>query len=129
MTGRARREVVDMMEEFRTTSAQLRDRLRKVERGTAKMLRRIESAEPIVEVFEKEDLAGLRAQLVDDLERLETTKRRMRLACFRLAMIEEASCVELGRAWGFSRQLASRTMKEASAAQVTLEVLKTVSVG
>ena len=53
------------------------------------------------------------ANLTNVVAELERTRYQMRMACFRLGLEEGATISQLGRLWGFSRQLVSRIAKEA----------------
>jgi hypothetical protein len=59
--------------------------------------------------------AGTRQAMNDALDAVESARHDMRLTIFRIGLDEGMSIGDLGRAFGFSRQLASRMAKEARA--------------
>jgi hypothetical protein len=79
----------------------------------ASVRRQLERGEPLTEVIERNRIASTRVRLTNTVADLERARNQMRMACFRLGLEEGATISELGRLWGFSRQLASRIATEA----------------
>lgn len=79
--------------------------------GTYGTLRsRIDERIPVAEAFP--DMAMPWAQVARQLDVLERARHRTRTAVFALGLSEGMSIGELGRLYGFSRQLAARVARE-----------------
>ena len=72
---------------------------------------RIEERIPVAEAFS--DMAMPWAEVARQLDELERARHRVRTAVFALGLSEGMSIGELGRLYGFSKQLAARVAREA----------------
>jgi hypothetical protein len=71
---------------------------------------RIAKKVPIAEAFA--DMAMPWAGVAQQLDELESARHKVRTAVFALGLAEDMSISELGRLYGFSRQLAARIARE-----------------
>jgi DNA-directed RNA polymerase sigma subunit (sigma70/sigma32) len=106
------REIAVLVE---TTEA-VRDVLGRYKRANAKLAKRIERGESVLEAFD--GLAGTmrrHRELTEALAELEAARHQVRVALFALSTAQGVSLSEVGRRLGISRQLASRLAAEAEA--------------
>lgn len=103
--------LAEVIEESRA----LRDVLVRNERAAAKLQRVIEKSGSVLDGMEalEGSMRGPR-ELPETIEHFEATRRKARHALFALASKEEVSLSEMARRFGFSRQLASRIVQEAT---------------
>ena len=94
--------LVDARRALRATEVAVRRGLRKVDQGSS-VATALASAQP----------AETRQTVNDALTAIEQCRHEARRKVFAVALDEGMSIGELGRAWGFSRQLASRYAREA----------------
>ncbi|HEX4434925.1 MAG TPA: hypothetical protein VH012_08840 [Acidimicrobiales bacterium] len=71
---------------------------------------RIAEKVPVADAFS--DMAMPWSEVARQLEELETVRRRVRKAVFALGLSEGMTIGDLGRLYGFSRQLAARIARE-----------------
>ena len=109
-----REQVLAGLREFQQQAATLRSALRRYEVVIGRVCRQVDGGAPLHEVMRKIGVSDLRADLVERLERFEEARHRMRMACFRMSLIEGLSIGDIARLWGISRQLASRLVNEAT---------------
>jgi hypothetical protein len=84
----------------------------------ARVRNQLEREEPLAAVIHRNRIANTRVNLTNTVNALEHARNQMRMACFRLGLEEGTTISELGRLWGFSRQLASRIAQEALSAHI-----------
>ncbi len=107
------RTTIESVEELADSLANARIAIRDVERAIRRALKKVEQGGDIAEGIAAVQPAMSRARLNDALREVERCRHRTRLEVFRLALDSGMSIAELGRVWGFSRQLAARLAKEA----------------
>ena len=95
----------------------LRDVLVRHRQATADAVERILSHPPTPDVVDVVQAAPLRTEVTDALARFDRSRHETRLATFAyLRTIPGVSISDIARAFGLSRQLASRLAREADAA-------------
>lgn len=109
-------QLTAMIEESRA----LRDVLARNERAAAKLQRQLERTGSVIDAMEALEGAmhGPR-ELPDAIDHFEATRRKTRHALFTLATKQAVSLSEMGRRFGFSRQLAARIVQEAKSDRKT----------
>ncbi len=110
---RERETTLGALSEFEAACHAARHELRHDQATAARVRRQLERDEPLTAVIGRNRIASTRVSLTNTVAELERTRNQMRRACFRLGLEEGATISELGRLWGFSRQLASRIAREA----------------
>jgi len=106
------REAVATMEELIDALAEARDEVRRTEQSLRRTLRRVDRGDSVASAVISSDPASLRESYDSALEVVAEARHRLRSLVFALALDEGLSIGDLGRAWGVSRQLASRYVKE-----------------
>ena len=91
----------------------LRRDLRAKEASYRRMARRVEQGVDIGTAMGSLGANVQRQELTDTLDEFEHCRHRTRLAITAAALEEGMTIGDVGRAWGFSRQLAARYAKEA----------------
>ncbi len=104
------REVSDLEEAARS----LRAELRKMEANYRRTRSALEKEDSCPDVFAASGGGTARKRITDALEAFEQQQHRTRIAIVAVALAEGMSVSGIGRAWGFSRQLASRYAREAA---------------
>jgi DNA invertase Pin-like site-specific DNA recombinase len=112
-------EVVQAVEELIAAVAVARSEMRRAEQALRRALRRITEGEAIESLILLRPPAEKRRAFLDALEEVHRTRHTARQKVFTHAQQHGLSVSELARAWGISRQLASRYLKEESAASET----------
>jgi phage-related minor tail protein len=110
-TGRsdAIREVSELEQAART----LRAELRLIEVKYRRTRLALEKGDSCPDVFSASGGGISRKRITEALESYEQQQHRTRTAIVAVALAEGMSVSGIGRAWGFSRQLASRYAREA----------------
>jgi len=90
------------------TIDELQEVLVRYKQATLRATQMMSSGVPAIETLTQIDAVNLRPELTDALARLEAARRQARVDLLAVAAQEGASPAEIGRALGFSRQLASR---------------------
>lgn len=93
--------------------AELRRATKATEVAIARALRKADQGAEMTSVLVGLEPSKTRQAMNDALQALEHARHEMRLAVFASALEEGTSIGELGRIFGFSRQLAARYAKEA----------------
>lgn len=101
------------MEALLEAEQELRRRLRGNEIALQKAIRGIRTGSSIASTLDSADAVSARLHVNEGLETLATARHELRLAVTAAGLDEGMSIGDLGRAWGISRQLASRLAKEA----------------
>jgi hypothetical protein len=112
--NRLEREAVRSAEELVQALASAREELRKAEQMVRRGLRKFERGGDVTSVILSTPPAGSRQAIQDALSEVNRSRHKARLKIFALALDQGISIGELGRAWGISRQLASRYAQEAT---------------
>ncbi len=95
--------------------AELRDTLRRTEVSLRWALKMIEGGSDIATAVLATKPTATRSDINGALKEVECARHDMRLQIFAAALDRGTSIAELGRLFGFSRQLAARYAKEARA--------------
>ena len=90
--------------------------LKRYERASTQVVRRVHEGQRLVDALDKLDGAARRREVTDAMGELSAARHRVRLAMFALGESQGTRVSELGRKLGLSRQLASRLAKEAASA-------------
>ncbi len=102
-------EIEDLLE----SAKRLRADLRVKESAYRRTARLVEKGAPLDEVMEASGARSARQELTDAMAEFERHRHSTRI-CLTAAALEEGMTIgEIGRAWGFSRQLAARYAREA----------------
>ena len=91
----------------------LRTQLERCEATYARTIERLESNTPVSEILKSVEACDARIALNAGLVELENARHRSRLSIIAAEMAEGTSISDVGRDWGFSRQMAQRYVKEA----------------
>jgi hypothetical protein len=92
---------------------QLRRQLRSCEAAYRRSLRELERGTAMHTIMGTLGVGHVREVLTESLDHFEQARHRSRIASIALGLEEGMTVGDLGRSWGFSRQLASRYAKEA----------------
>jgi len=111
-------DAVDAAEQLLAALEGLRDATRRAEVAVRRGLDEAGRGGDVWAAFTAVDPAAVRESMNQALKAVEQTRHRMRLAVFASALERGTSIGELGRLFGFSRQLAARYAKEAEGAPV-----------
>jgi len=111
----ARRRLVRETNELIESAERLRKLLQEYKKVSARLVRLVESGEPVVDAIERIGGPQIRPELTNAIDALETARHRTRLALFDQAAEDGSSISEMARALGISRQLGSRLAKELEA--------------
>jgi hypothetical protein len=109
----ARKAVLEEIEVLLEAAKTLRRDLRAKEASYRRMARRVEQGVDIGTAMGSLGAHVQRQELTDTLDEFEHRRHRTRLAITAAALEEGMTIGDVGRAWGFSRQLAARYAKEA----------------
>jgi hypothetical protein len=101
------------IEELLESAKRLRADLRVKETAYRRTSRLLERGAPLEEVMEASGARSARQELTDAMADFERHRHSTRLSLTAAALAEGMSIGEIGRAWGFSRQLAARYAREA----------------
>ena len=91
----------------------LRAQLRSFERAVRRERAHLARGGAAADLHEAFDIAAVREALLKAADELETARRNSRLAIFVMQQSEGRSASDISRGWGLSRQLVSRSMKDA----------------
>lgn len=108
-TNNATKLVEDLVEAL----AALRQCTKDVEKASRRSLNRLKAGADIATALEHASPAETRQSLNDALRHVEEVRHQIRLLVFAEGIKQGMSIGELGRQFGFSRQLAARYAKEA----------------
>jgi biotin operon repressor len=92
--------------------ADARVAFREVEQSFQKALKKADRSGDVESALLSPQLGVLRQSVNDAIDEIERQRREMRMKLFALARSEDYSIGELGRMFGFSRQLASKYANE-----------------
>jgi hypothetical protein len=114
VVNRLERDAIRSTEELVQALASAREELRRAEQLIRRALRKMEQGKDVATVILGTPPAESRQAIQDALSEVNRSRHRARLKVFALALDQGVSIGELGRAWGISRQLASRYAQEAT---------------
>ena len=112
-TMEPREDAIGQLEQLLASAAGLRSSLRSTEATYRRSLRLLKDGAAVSEALDQVAAGSMRIALTEALTSFELTRHRTRLALIAAGLAEGMTIGELGRAWGFSRTLASRYAKEA----------------
>ena len=108
-----RAESIETLRELQETVARMRNQLRLMDTtGLRQALRLLEAGRPAFDIATVVDVAGSRKAVSALMGEIQAARHRAQRAQFKLAAAEGTSMAEIARAWGVSRQLVSRMVKE-----------------
>lgn len=105
----ARRDIEALIEAL----SEPRQTVRMAEQSSKQALKALDGDSDVRAALEAIQPAGVRTRANSSLEAVEQARHAVRRSVFALGLGQGLSIGELGRAWGFSRQLAARYAKEA----------------
>lgn len=111
----SRDEVVEAIGELIAAIAMARAEMRRAEKSLRGALQSIALGEAIESLIMLKPPAEKRQAFLDALEEVHRTRHIVRQRVFTHALATGLSISEMARAWGISRQLASRYVKEGAA--------------
>jgi hypothetical protein len=109
-----RLEAIREVSELEEAARALRAELRFMEANYRRTRLALERGDSCPDVFSAGGGGAARKRITDALESFEQQQHRTRTAIVAVALAEGMSVSGIGRAWGFSRQLASRYAREAT---------------
>ena len=112
-TDRYQQHTIELVEKLLETLADLRRNTRATESSVRRALKLAKDGADVSVVLRATNPADIRLSMNDALKAVEEARRQVRLQIFELGLDEGLSIGELGRVFGFSRQLAARYAKEA----------------
>ena len=104
---------IQLIEDLLEALAGLRASTRATEATVRRGLKLVASGADVATALRAVSPADTRQSINDALKAVEEARHRMRLHIFEIGLQEGLSIGELGRIFGFSRQLAARYAKEA----------------
>lgn len=107
--GAAERDTRALLE----VAQRLRSSLREVEAVYRRTLKSIENRHGASSTLKAQEAGAARRQLTETLAEFERCRHQARLSLITAELAEGTSIGEIGRTWGFSRQLAAKYAKEA----------------
>lgn len=110
-----RAAVVAELDELLASSQEVRRRLVEAEKSYRRARRLVDQGEPMGELLSTVGAGKVRSEVSDALDRLERARHASRRSFVVAGQAEGMSLGQMGRLWGFSRQLAARYAAEARA--------------
>jgi hypothetical protein len=104
---------IQLIEDLLESLVELRKSTRATEATVRRGLKLVVSGADVATALRAVSPADTRQSINDALKAVEEARHRMRLHIFEIGIQEGLSIGELGRMFGFSRQLAARYAKEA----------------
>jgi hypothetical protein len=105
-------EVVQAVQDLIAAVAAARAEMRRAEQALRRVVGRIENGETVESLIVLRPPAEKRKAFLESLEEVHRTRHTVRRKVFTLAQQRGVTVADLARAWGISRQLASRYLKE-----------------
>jgi hypothetical protein len=106
-------DTVQMVENLLEALAELRKVTRSTEANVRRALKLAKSGADVTTALVACNPSETRQSMNDALKSVEVARHAMRLRIFKLGLEEGMSIGDLGRSFGFSRQLAARYAREA----------------
>jgi hypothetical protein len=107
-----REEAVHAMSTLAQVVAAARDDLRDYESVITHARDDLAAGSPVAEMVERHRAGDVRASFSDRLSEIERVRAAARLALWQLQLSEGSTIADIARAWGYSRQLVSRTLAD-----------------
>jgi hypothetical protein len=117
----SKEQAVEALDEFISAMRVARAEMGKTEQFLRHVRQLVEDGESVESLIALMPPAEHRQTLADALDELNRRRHRARQKVFALALERGISVAELGRAWGFSRQLAARYISEEVGATPTAD--------
>jgi hypothetical protein len=111
---RVESDAIKSMQGLVDALADARRSFREVEQAYQRVLRKADRSGDVQSALLSPDLATWRLRVNEAIDEIERQRRNMRRRLFALAMSEDYSIGEMGKMFGFSRQLASKYANELS---------------
>ena len=105
-------EVVQAVQDLIAAVAAARAEMRRAEQALRRVVGRIENGETVESLIVLRPPAEKRKAFLESLEEVHRTRHTVRRKVFTHAQQRGVTVADLARAWGISRQLASRYLKE-----------------
>lgn len=109
-----REEATRTMRELEEAIVRTRSQMKLMETLMRRIRRMVESGRNATEVANVANAAQGRAATSEMIREVQAARHRAQQAQFKLAAAEGSTMAEIARAWGVSRQLVSRMVKEPS---------------
>ncbi len=109
----SRKEAIQRTEHLLATLADLRRATRSTETSIRRALREVEAGAELASALSIASPSVTRRTMNDALEAVERARHEVRIVIFAAGLDQGMSIGDLGRAFGFSRQMAARYAKEA----------------
>jgi hypothetical protein len=110
-----RAKALEDVERLLEGAKSLRADLRAKEACYRRVARHLEQGTGVAELMRQVDTGSARRELTASLDHFEHSRHQSRLSLIAAGLEEGMTIGQLGRSWGFSRQLAARYAKEARA--------------
>ena len=110
-----RAALVGELDELLASSRELRQRLADAEKSYGRARRLVAQGRPMGDLLSEVGAGTVRASVSDALDRFERARHASRRSFVVTGQAEGMSLGQMGRLWGFSRQLAARYAAEARA--------------
>lgn len=107
-----RESAAEEIEQLLESAKLLRADLRAKESAYRRAVRMLDKGAPIDQVMEASGARTARQELTDAMTEFERRRHSTRLSLTAAALEEGMTIGQIGRAWGFSRQLAARYARE-----------------
>jgi len=107
-----RQDAVRTLREMEDAIVRTRDQLKTMEMLMRRVRKMMETSRSATEVAQVVNAASARAATSEIIREVQAARHRAQQAQFKLAAAEGASMAQIARAWGVSRQLVSRMVKE-----------------
>ena len=108
----SKEQAVEALDEFISAMTVARAEMRRTEQFLRNVRQLVEDGETVESLIAVIPPAKQRQTLAEALDQLNRSRHKARQKVFALALERGVSVAELGRAWGFSRQLAARYISE-----------------
>jgi hypothetical protein len=105
-------EAVEALDEFIAAITVARTEMRRTQQFLQDVRQRVADGETVESLIALKPPAAYRQAFADGLDDLNRSRHKARQKVFALALERGVSVADLGRAWGFSRQLAARYVSE-----------------
>ncbi len=109
-----REDATRTLREMEEAIVRTRNQMKMMETLMRRIRRMVESGKNATEVANLANAAKGRAATSDIIREVQAARHRAQQAQFKLAAAEGSTMAEIARAWGVSRQLVSRMVKEPS---------------
>jgi hypothetical protein len=109
-----REDSIRALDEMEAAIIRTRNQLKFMETLMRRVRRMLETGRSATDVAKVANAAHARAATSEIIREVQAARHRAQQAQFKLAAAEGSTMAEIARAWGVSRQLVSRMVKEAT---------------